>query len=104
MGFELDGEGGYEVFFEKDKTAMKKIVAKKSLRVTSEKRFRGKVVSQSINLKKAFITGKDVADAFVKCETILRKHIGKDTDHVFFEGFVSARAGDKEVKCSRWSS
>ena len=83
---------------------MNKIVAKDSLRVTSQKNYRGREVTHSVTIKKDFITGIDVADALVKCECILRKQTWADPDHCFFEGFLGARPGAEELICYRWGS
>jgi len=82
---------------------MNKIVAKKNLKVTSTKLVKRIWLTESINIKKAFITGHDCAKAVIECERILRNRTWPDPDHCFFEGFC-ADIEKNEVVCWRWGS
>ena len=107
MSFSLTGQcEGYEVYSDKGRVAMNKIVAKNTLRITTMKRLGGVYdVSKSIDLTKEFITGHDVANALVQCEKSLRSEYGiNDPDHCFFEGFLRVEPGSTELVCFRWGS
>ena len=100
MRFELEGASYY--VDADDRAEFLKVVAKDSLRVTSEKRYRRKKFTHSVTIKKSSITGEDVANALVECEKNLRAQTTKDQDHCFFEGWCTI--GDAEVVCNRWGS
>ena len=103
LTFTVQGVEGYDAPPE-DSRQMNKIVAKDTLTVTSTKSYNGAVVlTESRILKKAFITGHDVARAIVECEKVLRGVSGADPDHCFFEGVFATR-GAEEVICMRWGS
>jgi hypothetical protein len=84
-----------------DKRMMNLIVATDKLRVTSKRVYHE--FTKSVDIKKAFITGHDVAAALVECERVIRAKKGADPDHSFFEGFL-CRTGDEEVICYGWGS
>lgn len=88
---------------ENEKRAMNKIVATEALRVTSLKTYKGEELRKSVDIRKEFITGHDVAEALLVCERYLRGRTWPDPDHCFFEGFL-AEVGAKEVVCMRWGS
>ena len=101
MSFEMDGDLKGYTCMEEERILMNKIVAKDSLRVTSQK---NKHVSKSILIQKPFITGHDAAKALVECERKLRKKYQiVDPDHVFFEGFC-ATEDNEGVICFRFGS
>ena len=91
---------------EEERVAMNKIVATEALRVTSNKLIvSGEMpeMRKSVDIRKEFITGHDVAKALLECERYLRERTWPDPDHCFFEGFF-AKKGDKEVVCMHWGS
>ena len=88
---------------------MNKIVAKKKLRVTSHQwdNVNGGYVTESVDIKKDFITGHDCAKALVECERRVRQKTGPDPDHCFFEGFdrlITGQRNANEAICWRWGS
>ena len=94
---------------EDDRAAMNQVVATESLKVTTAKYTdfpnTYDTLSESVTIRKAQITGTDIADALLACERKLRNFWGVyDPDHAFFEGFLGARNGDAEVLCWRWGS
>jgi len=102
MYFVLD-EGCRSYSAEVDvKRKMNIIVAKDSVRVTSKRLYHK--VTKSVDIRKAFITGHDVAVALVECERLMREERGADPDHCFFEGFFCCCAGEEELVCIRWGS
>ena len=107
MSFVLDDRCQSYSQDENERVAMNKIVATEALRVTSLKLIvSGEMpeMRKSVDIRKEFITGHDVAKALLECERYLREHTyGHDPDHKFFEGFF-AKVGDKEVVCMRWGS
>ena len=106
MSFWLKDGSGYDALAE-DVRRMNLIVAKGSLKVTSMKWDGNKNLIESRYIQKAFITGHDVAKAFVECEKVLREATGADPDHCFFEGvdrIINDGKNQAEVICWRWGS
>ncbi len=100
MSFILDDGCQSYTQDEEERVAMNKIVATEALRVTSLKTGE---LRKSVDIRKEFITGHDVAEALLVCERNLRERTWPDPDHCFFEGFFAMK-GDKEVVCMHWGS